>query len=305
MSDRWPNEASADEELVEAAHVKEARTVALHPDAAPLVDVSRLSFNQITADRNTLPQVVEACARHGISWVSLWRHKIRETGLDAAVRHVRDAGLRVSSVCRGGMFPAATAAERAGRIDDNRRAIDEAAALGAEVLVLVCGPAADRDIAAARQQVYEGIAAIAPYAAERGVRLGIEPLHPAFAGDRSCITTLREARLLAERLDHEAVGVVADVYHIWWDPELHGEVARTGTRIVGFHTNDWLVPAGNVLLGRGMMGDGVIELRKVRGSVERAGYAGPIEVEIFNEAVWATPLDELLELTKARFLEHA
>jgi sugar phosphate isomerase/epimerase len=178
--------------------------------------------------------------------------------------------------------------------------------LGAEVLVLVCGPAADRDIAAAREQVADGIAAVAPYAAERGVKLGIEPLHPAFAGDRSCITTLREARLLAERLDHEAVGVVADVYHIWWDPELHGEIARAGTRIVGFHTNDWLVPATNVLLGRGMMGDGVIELRKVRGAVERAGYAtGPIEVEIFNEAIWGMPLDAVLALTKERFVERA
>jgi sugar phosphate isomerase/epimerase len=306
VSDRGTNEAHADAALVNAAHVKAAQASAAHADAAPLADVARLSFNQATAERATLADVVEACARHGIPWVSLWRHKIRETGLDAAARRVRDAGLRVSSVCRGGMFPAATAAERAERIDDNRRAIDEAATLGAEVLVLVCGPAADRDIAAAREQVAEGIAAVAPYAAERGVKLGIEPLHPAFAGDRSCITTLREARLLAERLDHAAVGVVADVYHLWWDPELYGEIARTGTRIVGFHTNDWLVPATNVLLGRGMMGDGVIELRKIRGAVERAGYAaGPIEVEIFNEAVWGMGLDELLPLTKERFLTHA
>jgi sugar phosphate isomerase/epimerase len=306
MSGETPNAASADAGLVNAAHADAAQVTAAHGEAAPLADVSRLSFNQATAERSSLPEVVEACARHGIPWVSLWRHKIRETGLDAAARHVRDAGLRVSSVCRGGMFPAATAAERAARIDDNRRAVDEAAALGAEVLVLVCGPAADRDIAAARQQVAEGIAAVAPYAAERGVKLGIEPLHPAFAGDRSCIATLREARLLAERLDHAAVGVVADVYHLWWDPELHAEIARTGTRIVGFHTNDWLVPAANVLLGRGMMGDGVIELRKIRGAVERAGYvSGPIEVEIFNETIWGMPLDEVLSLTKARFLQHA
>jgi sugar phosphate isomerase/epimerase len=306
VSDRLTNEAHADPALVNAAHVRAAQLAAAHADASPPADVSRLSFNQATAERASLPDVIEGCARHGIPWISVWRHKLKETGLDATAKRVRDAGLRVSSVCRGGMFPAATAAERAARVDDNRRAVDEAAALGAEVLVLVCGPAADKDIAAAREQVAEGIAAVAPYAAERGVRLGIEPLHPAFAGDRSCITTLREARLLAERLDHAAVGVVADVYHLWWDPELHAEIARTGTRIVGFHTNDWLVPATNVLLGRGMMGDGVIELRKIRGAVERAGYTtGPIEVEIFNETIWGLRLDEVLSLTKERFLTYA
>ena len=266
--------------------------------------LDRLSFNQATAWNASLPDVVEACARHGIPYVSLWRHKIEEMGLDRAVRHVRDAGLRVSSVCRGGMFPAATAEARAQRIDDNRRAIDEAAALGAEVLVLVCGAAADKDIAAARAQVADGIAAVAPYAAERGVVLGIEPLHPAFAAERSCITTLREARTLAERFTPGVVGVVADVYHIWWDPELSEEIEASAARLVGYHVNDWLVPQTNVLLGRGMMGDGVIELRRIRDAVERAGYAGPIEVEIFNEAVWAMPLDKLLPLVKQRFAEH-
>ena len=272
------------------------------PTTPPALE--RLSFNQATAERASLPDVVEGCARHGIPWVSLWRHKIRETGLEAAARHVRDAGLRVSSVCRGGMFPAPTAAERAARVDDNRRAVDEAAELGAEVLVLVCGPAADRDIAAAREQVAEGIAAVAPYAAERGVKLGIEPLHPAFAGDRSCITTLREARRLAERFPAGVVGVVADVYHIWWDPELYEELDAAAPRLVAYHVNDWLVPQTNVLLGRGMMGDGVIDLARIGAAVARAGYAGPIEVEIFNEEVWSTPVDALLPLMKERFLAH-
>ena len=266
--------------------------------------LERLSFNQATAWHASLPDVVEACARHGIPYVSLWRHKIEETGLDHAVRHVRDGGLKVSSVCRGGMFPAATAAERADRIDDNRRAIDEAAALGAEVLVLVCGAAADKDIGAARAMVADGIAAIAPYAAERGVVLGIEPLHPAFAAERSCITTLREARTLADRFTPGLVGVVADVYHVWWDAELYAEIDACAPRLVAYHVNDWLVPQTNVLLGRGMMGDGVIELRRIGGAVAHAGYAGPIEVEIFNEQVWATPLDELLPLVKRRFVEH-
>ena len=268
--------------------------------APPAID--RLSFNQITAERASLAEVVEACVRHGVPAVAVWRHKLAETGLERAGRLVRDAGLRVSSVCRGGMFPAATREERNARIEDNRRAVDEAAALGAGLLVLVCGAAPDKDIAAARRMVADGIAALAPYARERGVRLGIEPMHPAFAAERSCITTLREARCLAERFEPATVGIVADVYHIWWDPDVYEELARASGRLLGFHVSDWLVPVENVLMNRGMMGDGVIELRAIRTAVERAGYAGPIEVEIFNAAVWSMPLDALLPLVKERFL---
>jgi sugar phosphate isomerase/epimerase len=274
-------------------------------DAPALENANLLSFNQATAERASLREVVESCARHEVPCISVWRHKLAETGVDVAARLIRDAGLRVSSVCRGGMFPAATAAERAVRIDDNRRAIDEAAALGAEVLVLVCGAAPDRDIAGARSMVADGIAAVAPYAAERGVRLGIEPLHPAFAAERSCITTMREARLISESFAPANVGVVVDVYHVWWDPERAEEIARLGDRIAGYHVNDWLVPVKNVLMNRGMMGDGVIELRRIRAEIERAGYRGPIEVEIFNESIWETPVDDLVKLTKTRFLEFA
>ena len=272
---------------------------------ATLTDARRLSFNQATAERASLREVIESCARNDVPGIGIWRHKLAEMGIDAAAKHVRDAGVRVSSVCRGGMFPALTTAERTDRIDDNRRAIDEAVAVGAEVLVLVCGAAPDRDITAARAMVADGIAAIAPHAAACGIRLGIEPLHPAFAADRSCITTLREARLLAERFDAATVGVVVDVYHVWWDPERDAEIELLGDRIAGYHVNDWLVPARDVLLGRGMMGDGVIELRFIRGAVERAGYRGPIEVEIFNEAIWSMPVDDLMRLTKERFVSYA
>jgi sugar phosphate isomerase/epimerase len=264
--------------------------------------ISRLSFNQITAERATLKEVVEACARHGVPYVAVWRHKLAAVGLKPATCLLRDAGVRVSSVCRGGMFPASTREERAARIEENRRAVDEAAELGAGVLVLVCGAAPDRDIAAARRMVADGIAELVPYARERGVRLGIEPMHPGFAAERSCITTLREARRLAEQLDLSSVGVVADVYHIWWDPELYDQLARAAGRLVGFHVSDWLVPVHDVLMNRGLMGDGVIELCRIRAAVERAGYAGPIEVEIFNQAVWDTPLDSLLPLLKERYL---
>ena len=268
----------------------------------PAPAVARLSFNQITAEGAGFAATVEACARHGVPYVGVWRHKLSELGLERAVRLVRDAGVAVSSVCRGGMFPAATRAEREARIAENRRAVDEAVALGADVLVLVCGAAPDKDLAGARGMVADGVAALAPYARDGGVRLGIEPMHPAFAAERSCITTLREARCLAERFDAATVGVVADAYHIWWDPEVHDELARAAGRLVGYHVSDWLVPVENVLMNRGIMGDGVIELRKLSAAVERTGYAGPIEVEVFNAAVWRMPLDTLLPLVKERYL---
>jgi sugar phosphate isomerase/epimerase len=269
-----------------------------------MTDLTRLSLNQATTQRWSLREAVEGCARAGIPAIGIWRDKLVELGLAHAFRLVRDAGLRVSSVCRGGMFPAATAAERQARIEENQRAVDEAAALGADTLVLVCGPAPDKDIAAARAMVRDGIAALLPYAEERGVRLGIEPLHPIFAGDRSVIVTLAEANVLVEAFASPALGVVADVYHIWWDPDLYAQIERATGHIVGFHVNDWLVPPPDHLLGRGMMGDGVIELRRIRTAVDAAGYSGPIEVEIFNRAIWDAPGDEVLAQMCARYLAH-
>ncbi len=269
----------------------------------PLSNLARLSLNQMTTERWSVREAVAGCARAGIPAIGLWRHKVAETGLHQSTRLVRDAGLRVSSLCRGGMFPAPTGKRRA-RIDDNRRAIDEAAELGTDVLVLVCGAAPDRDIGAARSMVAEGIAELVPYAGERGVRLGIEPLHPMFAADRSVIVTLGQANALAQRFPTEQVGVVVDVYHVWWDPDLYGQIERAVGRILGFHVNDWIVPTPDLLLGRGMMGDGVIEIRRIRAAVEVAGYAGPIEVEIFNQALWDTPGDAVLAQMAERYLAH-
>lgn len=270
----------------------------------PFTDLTRLSLNQATTQRWSLREAVEGCARAGIPAIGIWRDKLADLGLEQATRLVRDAGLRVSSVCRGGMFPAATAAERQARIEDNRRAVDEAAALSADALVLVCGPAPDKDIAAAREMVREGIAALLPYAEERGVRLGIEPLHPIFAGDRSVIVTLAEANALVETFGSPALGIVADVYHIWWDPDLYAQIERAAGRLVGFHVNDWIVPLPDPLLGRGMIGDGLIELRRIRTAVDAAGYAGPIEVEIFNRAIWDAPGDQVLAQMCERYLAH-
>jgi sugar phosphate isomerase/epimerase len=256
------------------------------------MDLTRLSLNQITTERLSLSDAVKACRRHSIHHIGVWRHKLAETSMP------RDAGVAVSSLCRGGMFPAATAADRRARIDDNLRAIDEAVAIGAPTLVLVCGPAPDRDIDAARGMVADGIAAIKDHAGACGVQLGIEPLHPMFAADRSVIASLSEANALAAQLD---VGIVIDTFHVWWDPDLYPQIARAAGRVVGFHVSDWLVPLPDVLLGRGMMGDGVIELRRIREAVESAGYQGPVEVEIFNRAIWDSDADGVITTMRERF----
>jgi sugar phosphate isomerase/epimerase len=269
-----------------------------------VADLSRISLNQITINSWTVAEAVDGCARQGIGWIGLWRDKVADCGLAQSARLVRDAGLRVSSLCRGGFFPTRGGEALRVRREDNRRAVDEAAALGTELLVLVCGPPVDRDLERSRELVAEGIADLVPYAAKAGVMLGIEPLHPMFAGDRSVVVTLAQALTLAEAFPPSQVGVVVDAYHVWWDPDLRAQLKRAAGRILGYHVSDWLVPTPDVLMGRGMMGDGVIDLRALRGSVEAAGYVGPIEVEIFNQAIWDAPGDEVLAMIKARSLAH-
>jgi len=273
-------------------------------EAADRVSLARLSLNQITADPYDTRSVVEACVRHEIGWISLWRHKVAELGVRETAALVRDAGLSVSSLCRGGFFAAATEAERQARHDDNRQALEEAAELGTRVLVLVCGPAPEHDLEAARRMVVEGIERLLPEAERMGVRLAVEALHPVYAGDRSVVVTLGQANRIAERFPPELVGVIVDAYHVWWDPDVYEGIRRAGSRVLGFHVSDWLVPSPDPLMGRGVMGDGVIELRRLRTAVDAIGYSGPIEVEIFNQRVWDMPLDEMLPLIKQRFLEH-
>jgi len=262
------------------------------------ISLGRLSLNQMTVDQWGVREAARACRRHKVEWISLWRQKIAQCGMAETAEIIRSEGLKLSALCRGGMFPAATAAERASRIEDNKRAIDEAVELGAPVLVLVCGPAPDRDIDAARQMVCDGIAEIAPHGRERGIQLGIEPLHPMFAADRSVICSLRQANDIAQKFD---IGVVIDVYHVWWDPNLYTEIERARGRILGFHVSDWIAPPPDHLKGRAMMGDGVIEIRRIREAVERAGYEGPIEVEIFNQALYDKPGEEVMAKIVERF----
>jgi len=263
-------------------------------------DLSRLSLNQITIKQWSLAQAIEGCARHGIGHIGIWRDKLAEQPIPQTVRQLSDAGIKVSSLCRGGFFSAPTAAARAAQLDDNRRAIEDCAAIGSPVLVLVCGPAHGQSLEDARGTVNDAIAELAPFAEACGIKLGIEPLHPMFAAERSVIVTVEQATQIAIQFSVDTVGVVADVFHIWWDPLVHAEIARAGRRILGFHVSDWLVPLPDLLLGRGMMGEGVIDIRALRQSVESAGYTGPIEVEIFNQALWGEdPNDAVRRMVEA------
>jgi sugar phosphate isomerase/epimerase len=272
-------------------------------------DTSRLSLNQYTTFNWTVKEAVEGCAKAGLQWIGLWRDKVAAQGLEQSAKLVREAGLKVSSLCRGGMFPAATEAERKKRIEDNFRAIDECVALGTDMLVFVCGGLHSKDIAGARQMVYDGMAAITPYAQERGIKLGIEPLHPMYAADRNVIVTLEQANSFAIKLNQQfsdyvtPVGVVIDVFHVWWDPTIYQEITRAKGHIFGFHICDWITPLPDVLKARGMMGDGWIDIRKLRLAVEAAGYVGPIECEIFNQVIWDGDGRQTLETMKQRFLE--
>lgn len=269
-----------------------------------LTDYGRLSLNQITTNSWNVREAIEGCARAGLPWIGLWREKVQEYGLAQSKRLVTDAGLQVSSLCRGGWFPAASKQERQARIDDNRRALAEAVELGTDVLVLVCGPAPDGNLVAGRAMVEEAISQLLPDAQAAGVKLAIEPLHPMFAADRSVIVTMAEANRLIEYFRSDFLGVVVDAYHVWWDPDVHAQIARASGHILGLHVSDWPVPLPDTLLGRVMMGDGVIDLRSLRSTVEAAGYQGPIEVEIFNRAIWDAPGDEVLRLMKQRYLAH-
>ena len=249
-------------------------------------------------------EAVDGCLRAGITAISPWRDQIEAIGLDEAARIVKANNIRVTGVCRGGMFPAETAEGRQKNIDDNLRAIDQAAALNADCLVLVVGglPGSSKDIVGARQMVSDGIAAMLPHAKASGVRIAIEPLHPMYAADRACVNTVDQALDICEALG-ETVGVALDVYHIWWDPRLAQAIARAGRmkRIFAHHICDWLVPTKDMLLDRGMMGDGVIDLKGIRKMIEDAGFHGPQEVEIFSQDNWwKRPGDEVLAVIKER-----
>jgi sugar phosphate isomerase/epimerase len=266
-----------------------------------MADLARLSLNQRTIDQWSLSQVVEHCAAAGIPAIGVWRDRLAEVGVARGARLIAEAGLQVSSLCRGGFFPTNSAAESAVRAEDNKRAVEEAAALRAPVLVLVCGPPTGPDLAAARRAVADGVEALLPFARDHGVRLGIEPLHPMMIGERSVIVSLREAVELAERIDDDYLGVVLDAYHVFWDPGVDSLIERAGSRLVGFHASDWVTPVGDVTASRAMIGDGMIDLRSMREATDRAGYRGFIEVEVINDRHRYLDGDSLLQTIIQRF----
>ncbi len=263
------------------------------------MSIGDLSINLATVrPQYTMAQAVDACLAQGITAIAPWRDQVQATGLKEAASIVRTNNMRVTGLCRGGMFPAADKAGLAAAIDDNKRAIDEAAAIQADCLVLVVGglPKGSRNLPAAREMVVDGLAAILPHARQSRMPLAIEPLHPMYAADRACINTLEQALDVCDLLG-DGVGVAIDVYHVWWDPKLYAQIARAGAngRILAHHICDWLVPTRDLLLDRGMMGDGIIDLRAIRVAMEIAGYRGPQEVEIFSsENWWKRPGEEVL-----------
>jgi sugar phosphate isomerase/epimerase len=267
-----------------------------------------LSLNTATVrEKWSLRQMIEGCARHGIRGIAPWRDKVAELGAKEAAKMIRAHGLSVTGLCRGGMFPASDRQRRQAAIEDNLHAVEDAATLEARCLVLVVGglPAGSKDLAGAREQVRDGIGAVLGHARNCGVPLAIEPLHPMYAADRACVNTMAQANDLCDELvgkNGTGLGIAVDVYHVWWDPRLKAEIERAGAkRLLAFHICDWLVPTTDLLLDRGMMGDGVIDIPLVRAWIEAAGYRGFHEVEILSaNNWWRRDPDEVLATCRER-----
>jgi sugar phosphate isomerase/epimerase len=274
-----------------------------------MIPLERLSLNQATVKRLTLVEAVDVCVRHDIAAIGLWRDRVEEIGVAAAAAATRRAGVHISSLCRGGHFTrAADANGHRAAIADNLVAIEQAAELGADTLVLVCGGLlpASRDLAAARRMIAESIHELVVRAQQLGVRLGIEALHPMFCADRSAVTRLGEALDLALLFPADAVGVVVDSYHVWWDPQILVEIERAAGRIVSYQLGDWVVPLpADMLLGRGHLGDGSIDFGPISRAVLAAGYDGYVEVEIFNQEIWDAPADVTAAAVRERFARRS
>ena len=273
-----------------------------------MTGLERFSLNQATVRRADLATAVRVTVDAGIPAIGLWREPVQAHGIDAAARLVRDAGLRVSSLCRGGFFTMPEGPDRRAAIDDNRRAIDEAATLGAPTLVLVAGglPAVSRDLAGARARVADALAELAPHAQDAGLSLAIEALHPMYASDRAVVSTLEQALDLAGPFDAAVVGVVIDTFHLWWDPALAQQIARAGRegRIASYQVCDWVTPiAADPLLSRGIPGDGDIDFAAFTALVRAAGYDGDVECEVFRQEVWDADPAEVARRSAAAYRE--
>ncbi len=274
--------------------------------AAPLSDLDRLCIHTITTKPWDLPTAAAKFSAAGVKGITVWRDTLAGRAIAESGRILRDHGLSIVSLCRGGFFPGATAAERQAAIDENRRAIAEAHALGAPLVVLVCGAVPGQPLADSRRQIADGIAAVLDDCAATGVKLGIEPLHPMYADNRSAVNTLGQANDMCEQLDSPFVGVAADVYHLWWDPALEAEIARCGRlgKLFAYHVCDWRTPTLDLLNDRGLMGEGCIPLRQIRAWVEATGFQGFNEVEVFSTRLWATDQDDYLRKIIQSYRDH-
>ena len=273
----------------------------------PLTDTSRLCVHTITTKPWTLTEAVPAYAEAGVKGISVWRDALSDQGPAAAGQFIRDHGLEVVSLVRGGFFPHPEAAGRQAAIDDNKRALDEAAQLGAPLLVLVCGAVPGQPLEASRTQIREGIEAILSHAHRNQVCLAIEPLHPMYADSRSAICTLGQANAMAEAIDSAWLGVAVDVYHLWWDPDLEREIKRCGdhNNLLAYHICDWKTPTTDMLQDRGLMGEGCIDLALIRSWVEATGFDGFHEVEIFSTRYWQGDQHAFLNKIKHAYLNHS
>ena len=281
-------------------------------------DPALLSLNTATVRAQwKLAEIIAGCARHGIRGITPWRDQVAATGLNETAQRIRDAGLTVTGLCRGGMFPAPDREGRRAARDDNRRAVDEAVTLGARCLVLVVGglpkdrggSIVSKDLRGAREMVRDGIGELLEHAQAAGMPLAIEPLHPMYAADRACVNTVAQANALCDELapnGNDGLGIAVDVYHVWWDPYLYEGIRRAGrARLLAFHVCDWLVPTRDLLLDRGMMGDGVIDLPMIRSWMEEFGYRGMHEVEIFSTNWWKHDPDEVLLTCRRRHADRS
>jgi sugar phosphate isomerase/epimerase len=275
--------------------------------AQALTDFSRLCVHTITTKPWPLEKAAREFAAAGVSGITVWRDTLAGKNIAQTRRMLQDLNLEVVSLCRGGFFPAREPAKRQAAIDDNLKAIGEAAALGAPHVVLVCGAVPGQPLTESRKQIQEGIAACLEHAAAAGVKLAIEPLHPMYADDRSALNTLAQANDMAEALNSPWVGIAVDVYHLWWDPDLENQIKRCGQNgnLTAFHICDWNTPTTDLLNDRGLMGEGCINLKEIRGWVEATGFTGYNEVEIFSNKFWSQDQHEFLAKIKEAYLNHS
>lgn len=269
-----------------------------------LIDFSRLCIHTITTKPWSIEEATINFSEAGVKGITIWRNALEGRDIGATGRMIRNRGLQIVSLCRGGFFPSTDPVKRKSALDENRTIIDEAHSLGAPLIVLVCGADPGQPLQESRKQILEGIQAVLPHAQQAGVKLAIEPLHPMYAADRSAVNTLAQANEMAAAIDSPWVGVAIDVYHLWWDPALETEILKCGqmNKLFAFHICDWRINPVDMLNDRGLMGEGCIDIPVIRSWTEDAGFNGFIEVEIFSNRYWSMDQHIFLSRIKEAYL---